>query len=413
MVSTKQYLANKKGMTVIEVALAILIMGIVIGYAIKAMVTTNENLRMNKERHFAYTFDKAMKTSAALIMDAYEPVCSTISGDAVANWGWGHSSCNKTSPFPAYNSTGTEKIVYNLQLSNLSATASAALVSNIAQAYAPYCAVSSQTTTKLELRCANLRGLTYDIGGGPISAVQGTVDATGTMTANGDINPTLSPSYTITYNRVRENGNVTETSTYNGALSDFWVKRRNYSLEKLNKVSNYFKAFNYAVLTRELENTAPTGLNSTDDEFVPWFWEAFGDYVSPTASAGNNNCTDVGGTCTNLNTNNIWRSGNPSAALIWRRTVASLGQNDSSITIDGFGNEQRIIPIMSQCTAAAGPNQLTTCTTTAPYNGAPAVPADSYFSGVSKPPYTSVIFSSTCANNAVAAPAYCRYLIAY
>jgi prepilin-type N-terminal cleavage/methylation domain-containing protein len=385
----------RRGFGLIELSIVLAIIGVITVSVVKNMGSVRESIRNQKELDFYSKFDTAINNNFELITNAFEPICSQITSDAQTGWGWNHANCSATSPLPIYTAANGGGIVYNINFGSLTATNSASLQSSLIESLSPYCGLVSVSGTAMTFRCADLVNLTYN--GGAASA----------HTANTDVNPTVVPSYQITHRVIREIGNQAPVNNiFNGTLDKTWQKRQNYSLEKINSLAQGLKSFYQSKLIRETLNVAPTGLNSTDDDFVPWFYEAFG---SNAASVSTALCNLSGGTCTNLVNPDIWRTGNPTRGALMRSAIANVASGNMNLTTDGFGNMLRIVPITSLCTNS----DLLQCTDTTP-SGAPAVPADNYStSGSLTPPYGSVIFSSTCNQTGTSAPDFCRHYLYY
>lgn len=374
-----------------ELVIAFVILGLVLTAAIQMLRESKENVHRAKEYDTYYTIESGIKTSFENVIDAFAPVCANISNDAQASWGWGHAQCNKTSPLPIY--VATSKIRYQLNLNQLTAANRSMLVNEIVDAFSPYCTLDAQTNTTLDLFCPYVRNLQYDIAGGVNASAH---------TLGSDIDPRTAPSVVLTYRRVSTLGNIApQDMTYRASLSDLWSKRNNFTLEKWNDIRTMLKQLYENRMTLELANSPTNGLNSTFDAFVPWFWEAFGNAANPSAYPV---CALGGSTkCLNLNSSNHWRTAAPAPALIMRRLMTNLMSADPKYAVDGFGNMVRLYPIMSKC----GVNDISTCLATAP-----ALPQRDYYN-LESPPWTSSLYLATCRNKKVAAPDYCRMLIAY
>ena len=354
------------------------------------MRQTKEDISRAKEYDFYRTFESGLKHSFEQIIDTFEPVCSNITSDAQDKWGWGHSNCKNTSPLPIYANTSIIK--YKLDLNNLTSAKANSLVNFIVQSFAPYCSLNKKTSSSLELFCPYTRNLQYDLGGGLVASAH---------TTGSDIDPNIVPSFTLTYRRLTSYGSGYEDQKFNGNFANVYAKRRNFTLEKFNTVRATLKKFYQQKLALEIENPPDTGLSSTSDEFVPWFWESFGDKKTDVWSK---TCDLKGGdTCTNLDTSDIWRKNLNAGGLFWRRLKANLLSGETKYAIDGFGNEVRIYPILKQCTN----NDITTCSVTSP-----PVPKIDYFNEYT-PPYTTALFINTCKDKSVSALDYCRMYISY
>lgn len=388
---------KRSGFSMIEISIGLTILAIVLVATVKNMSTLRESVRFQNEINFYAKFDRAVAGNFELIVNTFEPICSPIISDVQAGWGWQNASCNQTSPLPSYTAANGGGLVYKIQWASLSAQQQATVRDGIVASLAPECRLVSVGASDITLRCANLQNLTYDLGAGPVASAH---------TVGADINPTIAPSYQISLLVVKENGNVAPfTQTHSGSLNAVWQKRQNYSLEKINGLSAGLKNFYNSKLIAETQNVAPSGLNSTDDEFVPWHWEAFGANQASVAATA---CVLAGGICTNLTNPNVWRTGNPSRATLMRYAIANVGAGNANLATDGFGNMLRIVPITSTCSNT----NLLNCTDVAP-TAAPAIPADNYYAGIIKPPHGSILFSATCNDTTTAVPDYCRHYLYY
>jgi len=379
----------RNGLSIFEVALSIVIVSVVSIGIIKQIKSATRTNQIQVEMDYKIMLENAMKMSFEQIIDMYEPVCSKITSDAQTKWGWGHNQCSGTSPFPIY--VNPEKIRYNINLNSLSASNKQSLINNIESAYSPYCSVQSTTNTQINMLCPNLSGIVYNLGSGNVASAH---------TAGQDINPFNVPTATISVQR-REGTGLFSTQTYKVSFMDVYEKRRNFSLEKFNVLRSSMKSFYDNQLAVEVANAPSTGLNSTDDEFIPWQWKMFGDKTSQVIGSV---CNTAGGTtCSNLNTNNIWRSTVSGAGLYSRRLYNNLLSGDSRMAVDGFGNQIYIYPMMSQCANS----DMSACNTVAP-----AVPQKNYFN-ILRPPYMSAIYISTYKNKTTVAPPYGRAYVSY
>ncbi len=380
---------HRSGFSIIETGMAIALVGIVTVSAITYLRSANRTAQIQMEIDYKATFEEGMKSSFESILDTFEPICSSITSDAQSKWGWGSSQCDATSPFPTY--LAPEKIRYRIEFSSLSAQNKKALENDIVGAYSPYCTLDSVTNTQIDLRCPNLNNLTYDLGGGAVASAH---------TVATDIDPTAVPVTTITIMR-REGDGTYSPQTHNISFLDVYEKRRQFSIEKMSAIQSVLKTYYNNQLSLEVANSPTTGLNSIDDEFVPWQWKSFGDNTS---SVLGSICDTAGGnTCSNLNTDNIWRNSLSGDGLYMRRIVVNLLSGDFRLTTDGFGNQMTFYPFMSQCAN----NDITTCAVTAP-----PVPQKDYFN-IMRPPYVSALYIDTFKDKTVVAPAYGRVYISY
>ena len=141
-----------------------------------------------------------------------------------------------------------------------------------------------------------------------------------------------------------------------------------------------------------------------DDEFVPWFWEVFGDNASP-ATISSTVCVQAANSCGNLTTNNIWRSGISGNGLYLRRIVTNLMAGDIRYGVDGFNNQLKFYPFSKQCAGA----DYKTCAVTAP-----ALPANNYITlTANPPPFVSVFYVDGYGVKANTYPPYTRMYFSY
>lgn len=380
---------TRNGFTMVELTLVIMIFSVIAIAIAKQMQSTNRTAQIQKELDYRATVDTGMKKVFEQIIDSFEPICSNINSDTQTLWGWGHAQCSGTSPFPQY--VAPEHLRYTINLTSLSATNRQSLINNIVAAFSPYCVLDTTNNTQVNLLCADMSNLTYDLGAGNVAAAH---------TVGIDIDPFNAPTATLSLRR-REGDGTVSTQTNNISFLDVYQKRRSFSLEKFNVLRDTMKTFYNNQLTVEVANAPSTGLNSVNDEFVPWQWKIFGD---DTAQVLGSVCNLGGGTtCANLNSDNIWRSSLSGIGLFMRRVSSNLLNGDTRMAVDGFGNQLILYPMLSQCAN----NDISTCGTVAP-----AIPQNDYFN-VMRPPYMSVVYINTYKNKTVNAPAYGRKYIAY
>ncbi|MBX6424114.1 hypothetical protein [Thermosulfurimonas sp. F29] len=381
------------GYSLTELAFGLAIFGLVMLGVMRLYTSLKETENLSRERYHAYVFERGVKTAFVAILDAFESVCGRIASDWTADygWGWGNPACVNTSPLPVY--AGADLIRYDVDLASLPATARASLTTSIRDAFGPWCRLQGTTATTLTLLCPGVVNLQYDAGAGLVARYH----VPGTPLDSRQV-----PTVVLTVRRRYESSGAVEQVVYRISLADVWEERRAYSRRKLYEVVRALRDFYNTKLTRETENTAPTGLNSADDVLVPWFWEVFGDDAAQVQSAL---CNRAGGVCANLNTNNIWRSALARRALFWRRIVQNIASIDWRHTVDGFGNPLNIYPILSQCPGL----RPDTCAV-----NAPPVPQSNY-DGVSPwlPPFSTAVYTQFCNDLTVAQPDYCRVLVVY
>ena len=390
---------SRSGFTMAEMAFVLALFAVLALGLYKWSVTVSDDAMVKQEYLNAYRVESGLNTSMIAILDTFEGVCGTVT-DATASmaWGWGSSSCTGTSPLPTRSGNN---LVYSINFASLSAATATGLKNKISASYAPLCKMSGSTATTMTLFCGStLNNFQYDTSGGLVNTYH---------TPGTNFNHLDTPVPVLTLKRVYLQGNLTETKVYRLNLQEVFQQRLAYSTEKMNNVGKLLKNLYNMKLAQETSNVSPAGLNSIDDEMIPWFWEAFGDQAGTAATTvcSKNVATGV---CDNLNTNNIWRS-TTSDAILWKRLIVGLAASDFKYTVDGFGNALRLYPMLSQC---VGTN-LAVCTVTVP-----SIPKEPYpISATLKPPYTTVIYSGlssggvNCADTSLQAPIGCRYPIVY
>ena len=389
---------RRNAFTMIELTFSLAIMGLIALYMFHWSGKVADDTMVKQEYLNAYRFENGLKTSFIAILDTFESTCGNIPSDGTTGWGWSNSGCVNTSPLPVKSGNN---LVYNINLGTLSSAMQTSLINQISSSFAPMCTVASSTATSLTLYCGTtFTNLQYNTASGLVNQYH---------TPGTNFNMLDTPVPVLTLTRNYNQGNFSQTKTYSFNMSDVMQQRMAKSTSKMENIAKMLKNLYNLRLAQETTNTAPAGLNSVDDELIPWFWEAFGDNF---ATASTTNCAQnsVTGVCDNLNTSNIWRSTTGNAVL-WRRLIAGAAGGDYRYTVDGFGNQLTLYPIESQC---AGTN-LSLCGVSAP-----AVPQGPYpISTTLKPPYVSIIYStvssggSNCADTSTQAPMACRYPIVY
>src|SRR5208337_3507635 len=152
------YCRSSFGFSLIEMSLALVIMSIILAASFKLINTYTMQTNVNQQAYNISSLANAIKENAKLIMDASMTVCTNITA-AYSNdgWGWRHTSCLNTSPFPIYN-IRTNLLTYNIDTANFSSQVNS-IITNIS----PYCPFSSQTATTVSFSCSGLAitGLQY------------------------------------------------------------------------------------------------------------------------------------------------------------------------------------------------------------------------------------------------------------
>ncbi|OGS70698.1 MAG: hypothetical protein A3F91_09295 [Flavobacteria bacterium RIFCSPLOWO2_12_FULL_35_11] len=391
---------SRHGFTLLEISLVLVIMGILSLNISKWVAKTADDTMVKDEYLKAFQFETGIKNSFLAILDTFEGVCGNIPSVATASfaWGYGSPSCQNTSPLPVVSGSD---IVYNINLGSLSASDATGLKNRISSAYAPMCSISSSTATSLTLYCGgSFENLQYDTESGLVNEYH---------TPGGNFNIIDTPVPVLTLKRRYSEGALQESKVYRLNIVDVLQQRAAYTTTKFENIGRTLKTIYNTKLALETANKSPDGLNSIDDELIPWFWESFSDdsAIASTAICSKNSITGV---CDNLNTNNIWRS-NAGDSLLWYNLVIGQLSGDFKYSVDGFGNALRIIPIIAQCAAS----NLSLCSPTPP-----SLPAEPYTtSAIQTPPYSTLIYSNVssggvdCADTSLSAPAGCRYLVVY
>jgi len=386
----------RKALSMLEMIFTIILIGIVYIAILKVSSTYSAEREVYSELNLYQNIDAAVKESFVNIIDTFEPVCSNIPSIASTRWGWGHNSCSTTSPLPVYsNAGGNRQIDYKIQFSSLSATAATSLENKIVGSYLGVCILNTRNNTQLLLDCPRILNVTYSTGG----AFAATIHTLGTP-----LDPVNAPTIKITYDRISPIGTIaagTPPPEYDFSLTDIYSLRTGYSLTKMNTLKSSLQRFYNAELGREFNNFPAAGLHSMDDEFVPWFWKVFGDDSALISSL----CVVAGGTCANLNSDNIWRSTFGAKGLM-KNVYDNLLASDSKYSVDGFGNQLNLYPFVSQCTGAGA--DFTTCTTTVP-----PLPQDNYISGTVRPPYSSVLYVQGYGARGVTTPQHTKMYLSY
>lgn len=387
----------RSAFSMVELAFVTIIIGITYVGVIKTINSAKQSKSIQDEKNTYIKIEAAIKENFISILDAYEPICSAVPSDATASWGWRLPACTNTSPYPRYSTTGGKRLItYTLKLGSLSAANRAALQNSIVGSFNGVCNLDATTNAnRVVLDCPKITNVQYYLGAGFLASAH---------TFGNPLNPVTPPMIRIGYDRRSEIGNVVNATynnqTYDFTMNDVYTLRQNYSISKMNFTRNKLKEFHKSELLKELNNNPSGGLNSMDDEFVPWFWKAFGN----NAASIYNICTVVGGTCTNLNSANIWRSSGTAQGLLWRRLVQNLFSAQTKYTVDGFNNQIKIYPIAAQC---AGTN-LDTCVISAP-----PIPADYYINGTTRPPFTSILYVDGYNTTTAQVAEYARMYVGY
>lgn len=345
---------------------------------------------------------------------SFENIIQTFSGsfatitDASTTWGWG--SNDQVSPFPASVTIGDfTYLEYRLDDTDIGAARLQALkdriIGNFRGACEDWTDEVSPVTKNLYLYCEDVVSFDYTLSDGTAGLVR--------PNALGDpVDPENIPTAVISFRKRDGAGNVAYNDTYTISFANIYEKRRVITANKLAEMRSAIENFTNAVKLREIANVEngdqSGGLNNADDEFVGWHWKAFGDDLAQIMAAFCNKPIG-GGTCDNLNTNNIWRSGaDIDRGLIARRFVTNLMQGDQTYYVDGFGNGIYIYPTASQCAAADYMDGACTI-------NALDLPQDNYMTKAvpNTPPYVTVIFTEPYRLKNTAGQPHGRVLVTY
>ena len=401
---------KRAGFTLLEALLVMVVLGFIYASLITMTKNVKEDAAVQREFYFNSKIERGIKQSFLDILDAYEPYCATTTDNA-DQWGWRGNNTKNTSPFPvsAKSANGLTVIRYSLDNTGISATELTRLQTKIESNFSGICSLSNKNKTRgnIELQCARLDRIEYaNTPSNTVAHTPGTV-----------LDPTNPPVVKVFYSFKSPTGPYKNIDEVRFSMDEIYAYRRNYSLSKLNTIRREMRAFYNTKLMKEVQNSPTNGLNSVDDEFVPYMWMMFGDNTS---SVLNTICVSSGGRCSNLDTNNIWRSGILGKALYIRRIVSNLLAGDTKMTVDGFNNEIYVYPILSQCAN----NDIDTCNVTPPpipqdnyinLSGVPASPdgVGGAAGGAPVPPFLSAIYIFGHSKKDATEPEYARMYVAY
>jgi prepilin-type N-terminal cleavage/methylation domain-containing protein len=383
---------NRNAFTMVELIVSLIIIGIIYGIFNRYTINIGQKYSAMSELKWRDGFEAALKENLVRILDTYRPLAAKIVGDGTSKWGWGNANLSHTSPFPTYEAGRILR--YHLDKSALGTTKFNALAGEMEASLNGICILNKKTNTYVDFFCPKLRGMTYEYGGSEKKQFH---------TPGKDIDASTIPVVNVKYERERSGngGSVKTVVTQKIDMTDVFQWRRNYSMQILQRLYSALKSFSDKKLSMEIANTQPGGLNSTDDEFVPWVWETFGDKKTDVLSAL---CSvDASGVCSNLDTDRIWRKTLSGKGLFMRRIVSNLFNGDNDVVVDGFNNAIYIYPLANQCSGS----DYATCSVTAP-----KVPQDNYIT-IGKPPFASVLYTSLFSKKSKAPAAYGRVFVGY
>lgn len=392
---------NRKAFTIMEMGLVILVGGVMLTGLYKMVQNFKEDSGYAQERAFNQTMRSGIQKSFIDIIEAFQVRASTFV-DADDDWGWANAPLS--SPYPVFNMQGGMPHI-RYQLDNnagvLTAVELARLQEMIVSNFQGACTREplAQANGDINLFCPKLdtvNGLRYNVGANPMA---NTPHAVGTP-----LDPSVIPIVRVFFKREYPTNNIAPTiEEYTFSMDEPYNARRSNSIRKLNTIRTAMEAFYNRTMIREVANSfTGGGLNSMDDEFVPWGWKMFGD---DTASVNDSICVKAGNACANLNTDNTWRNTLSGRGLYTNRVIVNLLGGDPSFSIDGFNNPVFVYPIMNQCPVATA--DLTVCPI-----AVPALPADDYIN-LGTPPYVSAIYTPSFSDKTVVAPDYGRIYVSY
>ncbi len=425
------YCRSSSGFSLIETSLALVIMSIILAASFKLINTYTMQTNVNQQAYNISSLANAIKENAKLIMDASMTVCANIT-NAYSNdaWGWRHTSCLNTSPFPIYNVT-TNLLTYNIDTANFSSQVNS-IVTNIS----PYCPFSSQATTTVSFSCAGLAitGLQYQTlasGPGNTATPSNNTEANTvnifpvphTNATNADFlnfldfptavyiqyMETLSNSgQTIShYDMINDQSNVPNFA-YRLDMTDLYLDRVKKTRDNMITLDAALKGYAIGNMTSEFENVPPNGLASKDVFFVPWIWQA----LAATQKNSLTLCSDAA-TCSSIVSGAQWATAAQSATFadVWVLITANLMSSSLVYVVDAFGNPLRLLPLANGCTG-----DVSGCV---PSTNTPPLPQQNYLAAMvsasytPRPPYTALIVSPLCMTNPTTYPDWCRWTVVY
>jgi len=386
---------SKKGFTLLELGISLGLIAIIYISFLEGLSSVREDARTAKEISYYSNFEQAFKRTFIASLDAAEQKCTQIATDNTGVWGWKDPTCKNSDPFPVFKATGGAKDRILYWDFDFTGTVGLSLRNTIKTSFHNICPLVSETGTRLTLRCSNLLNLQYNVGSGYTAATPKAALGGGLR-----IDPIMVPSVRLRYERHSTLGKVIKPVNFDFTMNDVYTLRQVYSRTKINQIRKSLFQFHKSQIFAEIGNPPASGLHSMDDEFIPWFWEAF----RPAASLGSPPlCVLSGASCGNLSS--WWRTSVPLTRGGYMRSIISLFfSGDTRFTVDGFGNTLYVYPIASQCTTT----DFSTCVVTAP-----PMPTKSYVTGSFRPPYSSAIYIEGYGSKTTTPSAYTRAYVAY
>lgn len=399
----RKKILNQPAFTMIELVFVVMIIGVMSLGLYKMVKNFTEDEEYREERFFLQTVETGIKSSFLDIIDGYEGGVTNSVVDSSSNWGW-ETTLSSTSPLPvsSVGVGGLNYIDYKLQTGILTATEYSVLQAKIVSNFRGSCSLDgSSGVGTLRLFCPRLSSLRYDFGA--------TLGAVTPHVLGNPLNPFDVPVVHVNYisTEITTKGAPRVSRVYDFSLNDVYQAKRNLSIRKIKTIRTAMESFVNATLSRELSNARRVdgsgGLNSGDDVFVPWVWKIFGDNSSQVRTTM---CVKPAGaitSCTNMNSNNIWRSSVGQKGIYSRRVVNNLLGGDRGFLVDGFNNPIFIYPLASSCSTL----DYSLCPIVAP-----SLPTDNYLT-LGNPPFVSVIYTPSFSSKNVSIEDYGRVLVAY
>ncbi|HXW67964.1 MAG TPA: prepilin-type N-terminal cleavage/methylation domain-containing protein [Dissulfurispiraceae bacterium] len=427
---------SQNGFSLLEIALALAVMAMILAPTLKLINTYTAQTQVQNQQYKVAMLANSIKENAKLIMDASMTECTNINTSTTLTnftnsfgWGWRHSLCQDTSPFPTYNIT-TNVLTYSIDTANF-----AGAVTSIINNTTGYCPYAAQTATTVTFNCAglgitNLQYQTQTSGPGNTATPANNTAAntinifSGPHTANTNADFLNSQDFPtavfIAYNELLSNINGTIPHydminaqsnvaffAYKLDMTDLYLDRVKKTRDNLIALDAALRGYAIGQMVSEFENVPPNGLSSQDTFFVPWIWQVLATTQANTLTLCNNATT-----CTSIASGTQWATaaqvGNLSSP--WLLILPNLMSSNWAYDSDAFGNPLTIIPLSNGCTG-----NVSGCV---PSTNVPPLPQGSYLSAMvtasyaPRPPYSSLIISPLCTSNA-SYPDFCRWTVVY
>jgi len=375
----KKISTNRKGFITFDAMIGVGILSLLVVGLYQISRQNRENKTLTEKRLFLQSMDIASIESFKDVIDSYIDKASNFS-DSSTEWGWNNIA--NASPFPIIEEVGgIDYLKYELDKS-IGKTKLDRLRHSIASNYQGACYNYSEklsSDTDLYLYCPLLVDVKYDT---PTKTDVDTPFTKGTT-----IDPNDVPIMKVTYKLYDTHKSSYTEEEYDITYSDVYNARKNLTSQKIIDVRNVLEDFATATKLKEVANEenddGSGGLNNADDEMVGWHWKSYGDDKDKIRNVFCDKASG-GGECSNLNTNDIWRSGtNIKRGLIAKRVADNFLGGVQSFFVDGFNNGIYIHPNGNDC---SGSTDLSSCNI-----NSLTIPQDDYIT-IGKPPYTSYIY---------------------